>query len=148
MLHVNNLPMGCAFVAEMRGGQQFVGWDQGRYMWAGMIDAINVLRYVLILCNVNPKAKTPEPPDPYPVPDVIERKELAVNPGSFAGMLIEAKRKRAGAGCTADSKDASGPSRAESRRSAIPTTGSNSEDRSSESSAPRGAAKRWKQNSR
>lgn len=121
MLHVNNLPMGSAFVAETRGGYQFVGWDQDRYMMAGLIDAVRVLQHILILCNIDPKARKPTPPEPYPLPDDVKRKKVDA-PGSFAfiakAKLAEAKRlKEAGSGWKSTASSPTTPVPAETKRS-------------------------------
>lgn len=154
MLHVNNLPLGSAFVAETRGGYQFIGWDQDRYMFAGLIDSIKVLQHILILCNVDPKKKKPDPPEPYPLPDHLEREKVE-EPGSFGLMLIKAKqakaaRQEAGDGWPSSANLPTAPSPADevNKSSAIPTTGKNFEANRSGPSGRCGAPQRWKRNSR
>jgi hypothetical protein len=155
MIHVNNLPLASAFVAETRGGYKFIGWDQDRYMTASLIDAVRVLQHILILVNVDPKKKKPDAPEPYPLPDDIEKKQVE-DPGSFTSMLLKAKAAKArrlkeeGDGCLsiADSLTASVPEKSAEKACATPTTDSKHGAESSEPSGRRGAPQRWKQNSR
>jgi len=99
LLHARNLPMGSAFVAQLRGGPQFLGWDQGRYMTAMLIDVIRTFQYVFILAHVDPKKKKPAPPEPFPLPDKTARTKVH-KPGSFgfiAGtMLAQVKKRKEG----------------------------------------------------
>jgi hypothetical protein len=89
--------MGCRFVASLRGGDRFIGWDEGRYMQAAQIDAHRILQYIMILVNSDPKKSKPPPPEPYPLPDNVKRSEQD-KPGSFASIarqkLAEAKRRK------------------------------------------------------
>lgn len=97
LLHIQQLPMGSSFVAEIRGGMQFRGWDEDRYMQAALIDSVRVLQYILILVNSDPKKSKPPPPEPYPLPDHVKRNKQD-EPGSFAFIakkkLAEARRKQ------------------------------------------------------
>lgn len=99
LLHVSGLPMGSAFVAELRGGPQFRGWDEGRYLQAGVLDAIRMLQYILVMANSDPKKSKPKPPQPYPLPD-SRTKTKSDKPGSFAFIakqrLAEIKRRKEG----------------------------------------------------
>jgi hypothetical protein len=94
LAHIHNLDYDSAFVAEVRGGQQFRGWDVGRYQMARVIDVLQVSNYLFILANSDPKKRKPKPPDPYPIPDEIKRVD---KPGSFAFIAkahIAAVKKR------------------------------------------------------
>jgi hypothetical protein len=95
-MHVKNLPIDSAFYAEVRGGQQFRGWGEDRYMTARLIDSIRALTYLFICANTDPKKKRPEPPDPHPTPDGLKVKKPAKS-GSFAATvrtLSEKAKKR------------------------------------------------------
>jgi hypothetical protein len=97
LLHIQQLPMGSSFVAEIRGGIQFRGWDEDRYMRAAFIDSVRVLQYILILCNSDPNKPKAQPPDPYPLPDNVKRTEQD-SPGSFGFIakkkIAEARRRQ------------------------------------------------------
>lgn len=86
LAHIKWLPLESAFVAEQRGGQIFRGWDGDRYMAADLINSIRALQYILILANRNPDKPAPKPPEPYPLPDKVIRKQRqqSPEPGSFA----------------------------------------------------------------
>lgn len=98
--HINWLPLGSAFVAETRGGQQFRGWDGDRYIQVALINALRTLIHVFILANKDPKKKAPEAPQPYPTPDEKSTPRSA-KPGSFAFIAnagLAATKKRKGTG--------------------------------------------------
>jgi hypothetical protein len=88
LAHVSALPIECAFMAALRGGQQFVGWNQGRYMLARLIDAIASLQYTLILVYRDRDKSKPDPPDHYPLPDDLRKIKRAPAAGSFASMML------------------------------------------------------------
>jgi hypothetical protein len=99
-MFIRDLPMGSSFVAEVRGGQQFRGWDPDRYMTARMIDVLRVHTYLFVTSNIDRKKhKLPAPPVPYPVPDKTVKSKQPDKPGSFAfiskSMLAEAKKRKA-----------------------------------------------------
>lgn len=134
LAHIKWLPLGSAFVAETRGGQEFRGWDQDRYMRVAQIDAQNNANWLFVMANKDPKKAALKPPDKYPIPD---RRALAKSanekPGSFGfiakSMLADAKRKKAQRWpVPANSTDATNPPRQANSLCAAPTTGSNSED--------------------
>lgn len=83
---IRQLPYDSATVAEMRGGQQFRGWDDGKYLQVLTAQAVRDLAYITVLVNSDPKKKKPEPPKPVYVPKTVEqiRKEKRAKPGSFA----------------------------------------------------------------
>lgn len=99
LAHIRWLPAESAFVAECRGGPEFRGWDGDRYVSVAILEAIRSLQYVFILANRDPKKRTPNPPDPYPLPDKITRNKPADQPGSFAFIakahLAAAKKRKA-----------------------------------------------------
>jgi hypothetical protein len=100
LAHIANLPVGSAFNAARRGGQQFRGWDEDRYMTATLINSIRVLTHVLVMVNIDPKKSKPKPPDPYPTPDDLKVQKPAPKPGSFAhttmSLLAKAKKRKEG----------------------------------------------------
>lgn len=100
LAHIKILPVGSAFVAEVRGGQEFRGWDEDRYQMAALIDAIRILQYIFVLANIDPKKKKPKPPEPYPTPDKATKHKQPDKPGSFAfiakSALAAAKRRKEG----------------------------------------------------
>lgn len=77
---VRGLPETSRFVAECRGGQQFRGWDSGRYATVAIVNAVRALQYTYITAHSKSKPKTP---DPFPIPDKEIRKHA---PNSFAAM--------------------------------------------------------------
>lgn len=54
---IRQLPIECATVAELRGGQQFRGWDAERYLLVALVDAVQANTYVAS----GGKGKKPEP---------------------------------------------------------------------------------------
>lgn len=102
--HIKYLPMGSAFIAEQRGGQQFRGWDQSQYMTATLIDAVRTLTYAFVLAHVDPDKTRPKPPAQYPVPDKV-KVQTAEDPGSFSFIVkmhlaaIKKKKREGGRSC-------------------------------------------------
>lgn len=84
------LPKDGAFYAERRGGQQYRGWTEDRYALADMYDAIQAGNHILLLANRDPKKPKPKAPKPYPRPDDLEK--TTPKPGSFAAMVVRAKK--------------------------------------------------------
>ena len=84
LAHIRNLDYDSAFVAEVRGGQEFRGWDAGRYLTVAQIDAIRILQYILVLIHKDPKKRKPEPPEPTTTPDKKAKKQRQDKPGSFS----------------------------------------------------------------
>ena len=86
------LPLGSAFVAERRGGQEFRGWDHSRY---AMVDAANSLRsiqHLYLAAHIDRrKARVPKPPEPFPTPEETRSKKAVAKPGSFAHMVAVTK---------------------------------------------------------
>lgn len=86
------LPLGSAFVAERRGGQEFRDWDHSRY---ALVDAANSLRslsHMYLATHIDPrKTRAPRPPDPFPTPEETRTKKQAHKAGSFAHMVATAK---------------------------------------------------------
>lgn len=75
-------------MAALRGGERFVGWDQGRYMQARLIDSIAALNYTLILIHRDPHKQMPDPPASYPLPDDLSRIKRAPRAGSFGATML------------------------------------------------------------
>lgn len=99
LAHIRNLDYGSAYVAEARGGQQYRGWDESRYIAAAEVNSIRTLIYAFILANMNSKkAKKPEAPRPWPLPDDKDKKKRQDKPGSFAFIarshIAAVKKKR------------------------------------------------------
>lgn len=97
LMHINNLPMGSATKAEMRGGQEFRGWDEDRYMTASLINGEKISQYLFTLAHSDPDKRKPDPPEMYPLPDKAVRTKSASKPGSFAFIAkarIAAARKK------------------------------------------------------
>jgi hypothetical protein len=94
LAHVRNLDYHSAFIAEVRGGQQFRGWDEDRYLSAALINSLRTLIYIFILANSDPKKRKPKSPEMWPLPDEIKKQD---KPGSFAFIArahIAAVKKR------------------------------------------------------
>lgn len=88
LTNVSALPIESRFMAELRGGQHFVGWDEGRYMLARLINGIAALNYTLILIHRDPEKAKPEPPEPYRIPDDLGKRKRPPMAGSFASMML------------------------------------------------------------
>lgn len=82
---LKGLPEGSRFVAEKRGGQQFRGWDAGRYATVATVNAVRALQWTYVAAHSKSK---PKPPDPFPIPESSISKKR--KPNSFA--LIAAKK--------------------------------------------------------
>jgi hypothetical protein len=100
-MHVGNLPIGSAFVAAQRGGQQFRDWDQRQYTDADMVDALRDVAHILILAHRDPNKKAPEPPKRYSRPgdpkdpeNLPDDQKTTFKAGSFGDMLQQAKRNK------------------------------------------------------
>lgn len=94
LAHVRNLPIESATTAEVRGGQQFRGWDEDRYLSAALVNSLRTLIYIFILANSDPKKRKPKSPEMWPLPDEIKKQD---KPGSFAFIArahIAAVKKR------------------------------------------------------
>lgn len=98
---IKGLPIDSRFMAEVRGGQQFRGWDEGRYITAAIVDAVRALQYTYVAAHTERK---PKALSPYPVPKkAVKPAERTYKPGSFghtvAGMFHaarEAQQRKAG----------------------------------------------------
>ncbi|AZV00820.1 tail assembly chaperone [Mycobacterium phage Malec] len=86
------LPKDGAFYAERRGGQQFRGWDEDRYALADIYDAIQGGNHLFMMAHRDPNKAKPKAPKPYPRPDDTQPKNEAPKPGSFAAMVVAAKK--------------------------------------------------------
>ncbi|AGK87503.1 tail assembly chaperone [Mycobacterium phage HINdeR] len=96
------MPDDSATFAEMRGGQEFRGWNEDRYQNTAMVDAIRGLLYAFILAHTGKNSRKPAAPEPWPTPDRKNRKERQKKtPGSFYRMVaaqVAKKRKKKGGG--------------------------------------------------
>lgn len=88
LMHINNLPMASAFVAERRGGPQFIGWDENQYMMARLIDLARTQIYLFILAHKDPKKRNPDAPEMYPVPGMADKPKTEPQ-GKFALMALK-----------------------------------------------------------
>jgi len=91
---IRGLPMESRFNAERRGGQQFRGWDAGRYIDVATVNAVRALQWTYVAAHSKNKPKAPEP---FPIPDkTVRRRDKG--PGSFAfiaAQKIAAARRKA-----------------------------------------------------
>ena len=58
---VRQLPIESRTVAQLRGGEQFRGWGQDRYMFAQLLDSVNGTTYAVVASNSKRKPKAPKP---------------------------------------------------------------------------------------
>ncbi|AMS01021.1 tail assembly chaperone [Mycobacterium phage ArcherNM] len=86
------LPRDGAFYAERRGGQQYRGWDEDRYALADIYDAVQAGNHLFMMAHRDPNKAKPKAPKPYPRPDDMTPKNDAPKPGSFAAMVVAAKK--------------------------------------------------------
>lgn len=90
---VRGLPESSRFVAELRGGSQFRGWDASRYAAVATVNAVRALQYTYVAAHSKSK---PKPPEPFPIPDRAERRR-ASGPNTFAAIAAAALRGKAAA---------------------------------------------------
>jgi hypothetical protein len=92
LAYIRQLPTESATVAELRGGDDFVGWGQDRYLMARLIDAVKENTHVFVSANAKRKQR---PPEPVERPDFKTQKQTAPNPFALmAGARISAVRKK------------------------------------------------------
>ena len=92
LMLITQLPPGSRFYAARRGGAQFRGWDEDRYLMAAIVNSIRVLQWTYVAAHS--KRKPPEP-DMVPIPDVEKKRKDG--PGSFAHtakLKLEAAKQR------------------------------------------------------
>ncbi|QLF84588.1 tail assembly chaperone [Mycobacterium phage Gail] len=87
---IMQLPTDGAFYASRRGGIQFRGWDADRYALVAAVNALRANNHILTVVNRDPAKPKPKPPEPFPTPDSDTKS--APKPGSFAHMIVAAKR--------------------------------------------------------
>ena len=80
---IKGLPDNSRYVAELRGGPQFRGWDAGTYVQAATVNAIRGLQYTYVASKSKRK---PQPPEPFPIPDAGVKKQKR---GGFADMVAQ-----------------------------------------------------------
>ncbi|APD20993.1 tail assembly chaperone [Mycobacterium phage LeoAvram] len=96
LIHIKHLPIESAFVAAIRGGQEFRGWNADRYALAAIINSIRAGNYMFVMANSDPRKGKPPLPSPWPVPQE-NKAEKKYAPNSFAGIVaaqVIAARKR------------------------------------------------------
>jgi len=86
------LPLGSAFVAERRGGQEFRDWDISRYALVDVANSLRGLQHLYLATHIDRrKASLPKPPEPFPTPEEQRTKKAVTKAGSFAHMVATAK---------------------------------------------------------
>ena len=94
---IMHLPDDSALYASRAGGQQFRGWDAGRYALVALVNAQRANNHILMMVNRDPKKAKPKPPELFPTPEQTNKPKTH-KPGSFAAiaasMLAAQRRKR------------------------------------------------------
>ena len=86
------LPLGSAFVAERRGGQEFRDWDVSRYALVDVANSLRSFQHLYLAAHIDRrKTAIPKPPEPFPTPEEQRTKKASVKAGSFAHMVATAK---------------------------------------------------------
>ena len=86
------LPMGSAFVAARRGGQEFRDWDLGRYALVDVANSLRSFQHLYLLAHIDRRrGSAPKPPKPFPTPEEKRTEKAVQKPGSFAHMVATAK---------------------------------------------------------
>jgi hypothetical protein len=89
---ITQLPSGSRFYAARRGGAQFRGWSEDRYLLAAVVNSIRGLQWTYVASKSKRK---PPAPEMVPVPDTEKKRKDG--PGSFAHtakLKLEAARRR------------------------------------------------------
>jgi hypothetical protein len=97
---LRQLPLESSTMAALRGGPEFRGWGQDRYLMAALIDAVNHLTYTFALANTDPKKAKPKKPEPIYRPDKAAQQKSQGN--TFAAI---AKQKLAAVRSRRDNKN-------------------------------------------
>lgn len=87
---VAELPMESRTKAHIRGGDEYLGWTQDRYIAVATFNVLQQLLYVEAQSKSKAKLKKPQP---IPIPDAPKRQQSDGN--GFESMLERAKQKRA-----------------------------------------------------
>lgn len=86
------LPLGSAFVAERRGGQEFRDWDVSRYALVDVANSLRSFQHLYLSAHIDRrKTPMPKPPEPFPTPEEKRVQKAALRPGSFTHMVATAK---------------------------------------------------------
>lgn len=96
LIHVKWLPIESATFASIRGGNEFRGWSQDRYMLTSVVNLLKLLIWVFTLAHSDPKKRKPKMPEMHQTPDEAKSKKKD-KPGSFgfiAKQHLEAIKKR------------------------------------------------------
>jgi hypothetical protein len=91
LVYVMNLPLGSNFIAEIRGGPEFRGWDQVMYMLANAVDGINSNAYITLAANSDKKHR-PKAPELVKRPEESKKKREA-GQTQFAAMARMAHKR-------------------------------------------------------
>ncbi|CAM4098454.1 D site-binding protein [Nocardia ninae] len=86
MALIAHLPHDAAFVAAWRGGPQYRGWDEDRYLAVAQVNAIRELSYLYISAHAK---RRPAPPEPIPTPEAETRRTS--KPNQFAELMRRAR---------------------------------------------------------
>lgn len=86
------LPLGSAFVAERRGGQEFRDWDVSRYALIDVANSLRSFQHLYLATHIDRrKHGLPKPPEPFPTPEEQRTEKATHKAGSFAHMVATAK---------------------------------------------------------
>lgn len=86
------LPLGSAFVAERRGGQEFRDWDPDRYALIDIANSLRSFQHMYLASHIDRrKTALPKPPEPFPTPEQKRTEKATHKAGSFAHMVATAK---------------------------------------------------------
>ncbi|GAA5081560.1 hypothetical protein GCM10023319_23280 [Nocardia iowensis] len=86
-----HLPPEAAFVAAWRGGPQYRGWNEDRYLAVAQVNAIRELTWAYIAAHAK---RRPAPPEPIPTPDSEKQRPKKSN--QFSELMSRAKAVRSG----------------------------------------------------
>lgn len=89
---ITYLPLGSAFIAERRGGQEFRDWDVSRYALVDVANSLRGLQHLYLATHIDRrKHGLPKAPEPFPTPEEQKQKKAVQKPGSFAHMVAVSK---------------------------------------------------------
>ena len=93
LVYARQLPVESRTVAAIRGGHQFDGWGFDRYLFASLIDAVNMTTHAVVASNSG--KKKPKPPKPMQRPSKNgPKKDDMSNP--FRQQLMAARKAQGG----------------------------------------------------
>ena len=90
---VTHLPSGSAYYAARMGGPEYRGWSIEQWALAQMVDTLKTFQWFYVSAHIDrKKSRLPKAPEPFPRPQDKKLKKNANKPGSFAQMVIQAKK--------------------------------------------------------